>query len=79
VYPQFNEAAKFGNVHIEVGMEFDNLATFKAALRDYTIHLGREIKRVKNDKTRARAKYVRSLNVLGRFFVLGVKFIKVIK
>jgi hypothetical protein len=28
VYPQFNEAAKFGNVHIEVGMEFDNLATF---------------------------------------------------
>jgi hypothetical protein len=41
--------------------------------------LGREIKRVKNDKTRARAKYVRSLNVLGRFFVLGVKFIKVIK
>jgi hypothetical protein len=40
VYPQFNEVAKFGNVHIEVWMDFGNLATFKAIVSDYTIHLG---------------------------------------
>jgi hypothetical protein len=78
VYPQFNEAAKFGNVHIEVGMEFDNLATFKAALRDYTIHLGREIKRVKNDKTRARAK-CKELECLWEIFCYWSQVLKVIK
>ncbi|GAU46358.1 hypothetical protein TSUD_325000 [Trifolium subterraneum] len=56
VYPQFNEAAKFGDVHIELGMEFGNLETFKAAVGDYTIDLGRVIKWVKNDKKRARVK-----------------------
>ena len=56
VFPQFNEAAKFGNVHLELGMKFGNLATFKSAVKDYNIHLGREVKWVKNDKTIVRAK-----------------------
>ena len=49
VFPQFNECGKFGNVHLEVGMEFSNLEIFKEAVRDYTIELGRDIKWKKND------------------------------
>jgi len=56
VYPQFDESAKFGYVSLELGMLFTNLSSFKTAVKDYNIHLRREIKWVKNDKNRARAK-----------------------
>jgi len=56
LFPQFNEEAEFGNVVLSIGMEFKNLQLFKLALRDYTIHIEREIKMVKNDNRRVRAK-----------------------
>jgi hypothetical protein len=37
-------------------MEFPSLASFKQRVKDFTIHIGREIRWVKNDKVRARAK-----------------------
>lgn len=55
-FPQFNEAAKFGNVSLELGMEFSNLSSFKHAVKEYTINCGRPIKWVKNDGDRVRAK-----------------------
>ena len=51
-FPQHDEVAGFGNVRLEVGMEFRDLKSFKKAVRDYTIEVGREIKMVKNDKER---------------------------
>ena len=54
VYPQFNENAGFDEVNLELGMEFSTLKKFKDAVKDYTIHEGKEIRWVKNDKTRAR-------------------------
>jgi hypothetical protein len=56
VFPQFNEAARFGFISLELGMLFTNRSSFKTTVKNYTIHLRREIKWVKNDKTRARAK-----------------------
>jgi len=56
VFPQFNPNAQFGQVHLEIGMEFDKLMTFKNAVKDYNIFYGRNIKWAKNDKERARAK-----------------------
>ena len=56
VFPQFNESSTFGAVHLEVGMEFATLSVFKEAVRDYTISNCREIKWVKNEPSRARAK-----------------------
>lgn len=56
VFPRFNEATEFGHISLEIGMLFSSLSSFKAAVRDYTIHWGRQIKWVKNDKTRARAR-----------------------
>jgi hypothetical protein len=56
VFPQFCEVARFGFKCLELGMLFTNLSSFKTAVKDYNIHLRREIKWVKNDKTRARAK-----------------------
>ncbi|CAJ2657271.1 unnamed protein product [Trifolium pratense] len=56
VFPRFCEVAKFGFLCLELEMLFTNLSSFKTAVKDYTIHLQREIKWVKNDKTRARAK-----------------------
>ena len=55
VYPQFNENAGFGEVTLELGMEFSTLQKFKDAVRDYTIHQGKQIRWLKNDKTRSRA------------------------
>jgi hypothetical protein len=55
VYPQFNENAGFGEVNLELGMEFPTLQKFKDAVKDYTIHKGKDIKWLKNDKDRARA------------------------
>ncbi|RZB80566.1 hypothetical protein D0Y65_030320 [Glycine soja] len=56
VFPIFNPNSTFGQVHLEMGMEFENLDLFKDALRDYTIHLGREFVWKKNDRERVRAK-----------------------
>ncbi|KAK2353380.1 alanine aminotransferase [Trifolium repens] len=39
-------------------MEFATLAEFKKAVKDYNIHIGRQVKWIKNDKVRARAKCV---------------------
>ncbi|KAJ1436041.1 hypothetical protein SESBI_04595 [Sesbania bispinosa] len=36
-------------------MEFKNLEQFKAAVKDYNIHLGKEVRWIKTDKVRARA------------------------
>ncbi|CAJ2640799.1 unnamed protein product [Trifolium pratense] len=58
IYPQFNAEAQFGEVRLAVEMEFATLAEFKKAVKDYTIHIGRQIKWIKNDKVRARAKCV---------------------
>ena len=55
VYPQFNENAGFGEVTLELGMEFSTLKKLKDAVKDYIIHLGKQIRWLKNDKTRARA------------------------
>ena len=38
-------------------MEFATLDLFNSAMKDYTVALGREVKWVKNDKVRARARY----------------------
>lgn len=56
VFPQFNEEANFGNVNLELGMEFTTLQQFKTVVKDYNIHLGREVIWKKNDKIRCRAK-----------------------
>ena len=56
VYPQYNESSWFGEMKLEVVMEFSTLAEFKSALRKYSIFMGREFKWKKNDKQRARVK-----------------------
>lgn len=38
-------------------MEFINIDTFKEAVRNYTIYLGREIKWIRNETLRARTRY----------------------
>jgi hypothetical protein len=58
VFPQFNENARFGEVHLEDGMEFSTLAVFKEAVRDYNIYISREIYWAKNESYRARAKCI---------------------
>ena len=40
-YPQYNKKAKSEHVILEIGMEFANLDTFKDAIRDYNINLGK--------------------------------------
>jgi hypothetical protein len=55
VFPQFDANAQFGQVHLEKAMEFETLKMFKQAVKDYTIYHMREIKWVKNDKSRYRA------------------------
>lgn len=54
-FPTFNTSSQFGQVSLQVGMDFDNLETFKTAIKNYNIALGREIKWKKNDSIRARA------------------------
>ncbi|KAF7821205.1 hypothetical protein G2W53_026660 [Senna tora] len=55
-WPQFNERVQYGNVSFELGMEFKNLVVFKQAVRDYTVNKGVQVKFVKNDAKRCRAK-----------------------
>lgn len=54
--PQYNSDNGFGQVHFQLGMEFDTIAIFKDAVKDYTINLGREVKWIKNDLTRCKAR-----------------------
>ncbi|KAL6556398.1 hypothetical protein OROGR_005686 [Orobanche gracilis] len=54
-FPSFNEGVDFGEVYLEVGMEFPTLDLFKNAVKDYNISLGRQFKWIKNDKKRARS------------------------
>ncbi|MCI21472.1 hypothetical protein A2U01_0042640, partial [Trifolium medium] len=57
VFPQYNESARFGEVLLKRGMEFPNLAVFKEAVRDYSIHIRRDYYYwVKNESYRAIAK-----------------------
>ena len=35
VFSQFNPNAQFGQIHLEIGMEFDKLMTFKNVVKDY--------------------------------------------
>ena len=37
MYPQYNPTSSFGEVHLEVGMEFDTIKMFIEVVRDYTI------------------------------------------
>ncbi|XP_025641450.2 uncharacterized protein [Arachis hypogaea] len=53
--PLFMEGARFGELHLEVGMKFGTKWEFREAVREYTIQEGRSIKIVKNDNIRCRA------------------------
>ncbi|RYR75012.1 hypothetical protein Ahy_A02g009716 [Arachis hypogaea] len=55
-WPQFNEEVDFGDVQLQLNMEFATLEQFKHALKDYTIAEGRRIFYVKNDNRRVRCK-----------------------
>ncbi|RYR70587.1 hypothetical protein Ahy_A02g004917 [Arachis hypogaea] len=50
--PLFREGARFGELHLEVGMKFETKWEFREAVREYTIQEGRSIKIVKNDNIR---------------------------
>ena len=54
-FPSFNPAP-FGQVFIEIGMEFPSIGVFKKALKDYSMSIGRTFTYVKNDKERVRAR-----------------------
>ncbi|KAL4397291.1 hypothetical protein AHAS_Ahas01G0177200 [Arachis hypogaea] len=53
-FPQFNDAAGFGEVYFELGMEFVTIESFKTALKDHVIYEGRKIRYIKNDQRRVR-------------------------
>jgi len=57
VFPKFNSNAKFGQVHLEIGIKFKTSDIFKEVVRNYTIYYGRDIKWLKNDKQRCKAIY----------------------
>ncbi|QHO42133.1 uncharacterized protein DS421_5g151610 [Arachis hypogaea] len=44
VWPQENPIAPFGQVHLELGMEFATMDEFKSSVRKYNIQIGRSIK-----------------------------------
>jgi len=56
IFPQFNEGASFGEFVLEAGMEFASLVIFKDVVRDYSIWKGKDIRWVKDESYRARAK-----------------------
>ncbi|WCJ44031.1 hypothetical protein M5689_024725 [Euphorbia peplus] len=47
-----------GNIKFEVGRVYDDVESFRKVLRDYAVHGGHRLKRVKNDKVRVRAKCI---------------------
>ena len=56
VWPQYEQDADYGEVYLELGMEFATLDQFKQAVRDFNIFSGREFYFVKNDQRRCRAR-----------------------
>ena len=56
MYPHYNPTSSFGQVHLEVGMEFDTIKMFIEVVRDFTIFHGRDLKWVKVDTIRAKAR-----------------------
>ncbi|RYR72558.1 hypothetical protein Ahy_A02g006772 [Arachis hypogaea] len=52
--PIFNDAAKFGHVRLELGMEFTTRDAFKKGVRNYTLQEGMGVRYKKNDTTRCR-------------------------
>ena len=57
VYHQCNPRSCFGQVHLKVGMEFNTINMFVEVVRDYTIFNGKDLKWVKVDTIRVRARY----------------------
>ena len=55
VISQFDMNFQYGSVVIELEIKFPTLRVFKDAMKDYNIHLGREVKWIKNDANRAKA------------------------
>ncbi|RYR76585.1 hypothetical protein Ahy_A01g001170 [Arachis hypogaea] len=54
-YLLFREGARFGELHLEVGMKFETKWEFREAMREYAIQEGRSINLVKNDNIRCKA------------------------
>ncbi|RYR13956.1 hypothetical protein Ahy_B04g070680 isoform A [Arachis hypogaea] len=55
VFPVFRQGARFGELHLEVGMKFNTKWEFKEAVREFTIQEGRRMRFRKNDGKRVRA------------------------
>ncbi|RYQ95629.1 hypothetical protein Ahy_B08g090971 isoform A [Arachis hypogaea] len=55
VFPVFRHGARFGELHLEVGMKFNTKWEFKEAVREFTIQEGRRMRFRKNDGKRVRA------------------------
>ena len=47
---------RFGQVHLEVGMEFDTIKMFLEAVKDHTFFHGKDMKWIKDDAIRARTR-----------------------
>jgi len=52
VFPRFNSNANFGQVHLELGMEFETLDIFKKVVRNYIVYRERDTKWLKNKKAK---------------------------
>nr|XP_025692818.1 uncharacterized protein LOC112795074 [Arachis hypogaea] len=55
VWPQGNPTAPFGQVHLELGMEFATMDEFKRSVRKYNIQIGRSIKFSRVEPTKCKA------------------------
>ncbi|RYR66955.1 hypothetical protein Ahy_A03g013162 [Arachis hypogaea] len=55
IFPAFREEGRFGELRLEVGMNFTTKMEFKEAVREYCIQEGRRIWFKKNDNVRMRA------------------------
>ncbi|RYQ94537.1 hypothetical protein Ahy_B08g089471 [Arachis hypogaea] len=55
VWPQGNPTAPFGQVHLELGMEFTTMDEFKRSVRKYNIQIGRSIKFSRVEPTKYKA------------------------
>ncbi|RYR26854.1 hypothetical protein Ahy_B02g061164 [Arachis hypogaea] len=54
VFPVFRQGARFGKLHLEVGMKFNTKWEFKEAVREFTIQEGRQMRFRKNSGKRVR-------------------------
>ncbi|XP_052114080.1 uncharacterized protein LOC127745429 [Arachis duranensis] len=55
VWPQENPTAPFGQVYLELGMEFATMDEFKRSVRKYNIQIGRSIKFNRVEPTKCKA------------------------